>query len=166
MRGEIGNAIVTAYYDSNKMPTIGDVEPLYMANTIVWGTVKGISVAYGLEIDLDAMNVSEQDLWFPEYHAHEYKGGGVSTAREVIAADLGEKLVLEGIVCGEDNTAHTLVLDDGSSCQLIGGTAEELSSIGIIAVYDSFVGMRVKVYGQRIGSNPLVLVNYMEPILL
>jgi hypothetical protein len=92
--------------------------------------------------------------------------GGVSTAREVIAADLGEKLVLEGIVCGEDNTAHTLVLDDGSSCQLIGGTAEELSSIGIIAVYDSFVGMRVKVYGQRIGSNPLVLVNYMEPILL
>lgn len=161
--GEIGNAIVTAYYDSNKMPTIGDVEPLYMANTIVWGTVKGISVAHGVEIDLDAMNVSEQDLWFPEYHAYEYQE--VDNASKASAADWGEKLSMEGTIQAENGKAHNLILDDGSLCELWGGMSEELSSVGGYAIYDSFNGVRVKVYGILASGKPLLYVDYIEPII-
>lgn len=161
--GEAHETLVTAYFDSDKMPTMGDVEPLYMANTIVWGTVKEISEAFGVEIDLDAMNVSSKDLWFTEFYSYEYQE--VFYADEACAADFGEKLMLEGIVQTENGKAHNLVLDDGSICELWGGMSGELSSVGELAIYDSFIGVRVKVYGRLTSGKPALSVDYIEPII-
>ena len=160
--GENRDTLVTAYFDTNKISTMGDVEPLYMANTIVWGTVKKISKVQGIEMSLDAVNVTKQDLWFPEFYAYEYQE--MFNANEASVADFGEKLTMEGIVEATSGKAHNLILDDGSSCELWGGMSEDLSSVGCNAIYDSFNGLRVKVYGKLVSGKPMISVDYIEPI--
>lgn len=160
--GENDHPLVTAYYDAEKVPTMSSVEPFNMANTIVWGTVRGISDDYGIEIDLDAMNISDQNLWFTQYYAEDYRE--VSDAYEARAAEWGGKLTLEGTVQAENNGGHYLILDNGDQCGLWGGSSEELSSIGDIAVYESFNGLRVKIYGKLADASPAILVDYIVPI--
>ena len=161
--GENSQPLVTAYYDSEKIPTMSSVEPFDMANTIVWGTVRGISDDYGIEIDLDAVNVCEQDLWFIEYYAQDYRE--VSDAYEARAAEWGGKLTLEGTVQVEDGQKYFLILDNGDKCILWGVGAEQLSSVGDIAIYESFEGLRVKVYGKLADASPTLLIDYIAPII-
>ena len=161
--GENSQPLVTAYYDSEKIPTMSSVEPFDMANTIVWGTVRGISDDYGIEIDLDAVNVCEQDLWFIEYYAQDYRE--VSDAYEARAAEWGGKLTLEGTVQVEDGQKYILILDNGDRCILWGVWSEQLSSVGEIAIYESFKGLRVKVYGKLADASPTLLIDYIAPII-
>lgn len=161
--GENSQPLVTAYYDSEKIPTMSSVEPFDMANTIVWGTIRGISDDYGIEIDLDAVNVCEQDLWFVEYYAQDYRE--VSDAYEARAAEWGGKLTLEGTVQVEDGQKYILILDNGDKCILWGGASEQLSSIGDIAIYESFEGLRVKVYGKLADAFPTLSIDYIAPII-
>lgn len=161
--GEDNRTLVTAYYDSKKMPTMGNVEPFDMANTIVWGTVRGISDNYGIEIDLDAVNVSDQNLWFTEYYAADYRE--IFSIYEGNAAEWGGKLTLEGTIQAENGHKHSLILDNGDEVTLWGGVSEELSSVGYEAVYDSFDGLRVRVYGKMLSMNLTISVDYIYPIV-
>lgn len=161
--GEDNRTLVTAYYDSKKMPTMGNVEPFDMANTIVWGTVRGISDNYGIEIDLDAVNVSDQNLWFTEYYAADYRE--IFSIYEGNAAEWGGKLTLEGTIQAENGHKHSLILDNGDEVTLWGGVSEELSSVGYEAVYDSFDGLRVRVYGKMLSMNLTISVDYFYPIV-
>lgn len=161
--GENNLPLVTAYYDPEKMPTMGTVEPFDMANTIVWGTVRGISDDYGIEIDLDAVNVSDQNLWFTEYYAADYRE--IFSIYEGNAAEWGGKLTLEGTIQAENGHEHSLILDNGDEVTLWGGMSEELSSVGDEAVYDSFDGLRVRVYGKMLSMNLTISVDYIYPIV-
>lgn len=161
--GENGKPVVTAYYNPEKMPTMGKVEPFDMANTIVWGTVRGISDEHGIEIDLDAVNVTEQDLWFVDFYAQNYRE--IFDANEAKAADWGAELTLEGTVQTEDNGEHSLILDNGDKCVLWGAPSQELSSVGDIAIYESFEGLRVKVYGRLASIQPMLSVTYIAPVI-
>lgn len=161
--GEDNRTLVTAHYDPEKMPTMGTVEPFDIANTIVWGTVRGISDDYGIEIDLDAVNVSDQNLWFTEYYAADYRQ--IFSIYEGNAAEWGGKLTLEGTIQAENGHKHSLILDNGDEVTLWGGISEELSSVGENAIYDSFDGLRVRVYGKMLSMNLTISVDYIYPIV-
>lgn len=161
--GENIQPLVTAYYDSEKIPTMTEAEPFDMANSIVWGTVRGISDDYGIEIDLDAMNVSDQDLWFTQFYAEDYRE--VFDAYEARAAEWGGKITLEGTVQFERGQNCILVLENGDHCILWGASSGELSSVGDIAVCESFNGVRVKVYGKLLDGSPTISVDYIAPIV-
>ena len=141
---------------------MGGVEPFDMANTIVWGTVRGISDDYGVEIDLDAVNVCDKDLWFIEYYAQDYRE--VFSVYEANAAEWGGKLTLEGTIQAENGQKHILILNNGEECTLWGGMSGDLSSVGENAIYDSFDGLRVRVYGKMVSMNLTLSVDYITPI--
>lgn len=145
--------MVTAYYTPENMPTMGTVEPFDMANTIVWGTVREISDDCGIEIDLDAVNVTEQDLWFEEFYTRDYRE--IFGANEAKAADWGAELTLEGTIQTKDNGEHSLILDNGDKCVLWGALSQELSNVGDIAILESSEGLRVKVYGRLASIQPI-----------
>ena len=58
-----------------------------------------------------------------------------------------------------------MILDNGDEVTLWGGVSEELSSVGYEAVYDSFDGLRVRVYGKMLSMNLTISVDYIYPIV-
>lgn len=159
-----GEIQVSAYYDKNKLRVMPE-EPVHDASTIVWGTVSGANEQTGVEIQLESIYIGANDIYFAQNATQYYQ---VPSFRELNYSDnfdLGEKIILEGMLEYDDNKiGYKLTMEDGRC--LLSSSMEAFADMSIYEVtsLDSFLDKRVRVYGFYGSAAPLIAVEYIEPL--